>query len=359
VYRTPGASTPKPEFRDLLYRSNGSPEDAGDHRRDYFKNAAAAADAQDATVQQTAAKAGARQQDAPPAQSSPSAGPANRMFSNTQTPSKNQFAGLVINAADVRQTSGTKPDSGNADAIPSGMEYALKFIGGSLVDTGLNTAVALFGGPGKYSYNPNPLRRAWHVDGWLPKIDREAYNRLQDGAEMLAFSFTEATNPKNRIHLAVPAPAWRSGDGPPLSKKEAGRWLKEYHDNVKKTGSGDFQIGIENNLLKSRLINGTHIFDIARPTDDGMMSAKDMFKNMMNFYGPAVKTIQGNWVDGDNLAKINALTQGGTPLKSAVQMTWTGLEAARHGYTEVEINHSIGENRKYTDIQVNYRKPRG
>jgi len=58
-------------------------------------------------------------------------------------------------------------------------------------------------------------------------------------------------------------------------------------------------------------------------------------------------------------AKINALTQGGTPLKSAVQMTWTGLEAARHGYTEVEINHSIGENGKYTDIQVNYRKPRG
>jgi len=40
-------------------------------------------------------------------------------------------------------------------------------------------------------------------------------------------------------------------------------------------------------------------------------------------------------------------------------MTWTGLEAARHGYTEVEINHSIGENGKYTDIQVNYRKPRG
>jgi len=53
VYRTPGASTPKPGLQDLLYRFNGSPEEAGDHRRDYFKNVAAPADGSGHLAQQT------------------------------------------------------------------------------------------------------------------------------------------------------------------------------------------------------------------------------------------------------------------------------------------------------------------
>ncbi|MFC5457672.1 hypothetical protein [Prosthecobacter fluviatilis] len=45
MYRTPGASTPKPGLQDLVHRFNGNPEEAGDHRSDYFHSAAAAADA--------------------------------------------------------------------------------------------------------------------------------------------------------------------------------------------------------------------------------------------------------------------------------------------------------------------------
>ncbi len=348
---TPGFAPPtgKPEFSDLVYRGQPSA----------FRDPAAGvgggrADNPGIAPDLLAAKAGTKPQSSPSLQASPPARPASTTPSPPQTSTQNHASTPVINAVNP----GTKSDSENADETPKGMDYALKFVGGSVADTMLNTAVAVFGGPGKYSYNPNPLRRHWHVDGWLPKIDREAYNRLQDGAEMLVFSFAGAYNPKNRAQLAIPAPSWRSGEGPPLSKEEAGRWLQEYHENVKKTGSGDFQIGVNNNVLKSRLINGTLNFDIARQMDDGTMHGKDMFKSMMDFYGPAVKAIQGNWVhDGDNLAKVNALTQSGTPLKSAVQMTWTGMEAARHGFTEVEINHSIGENGRYTDIQVTYRKP--
>ncbi len=40
VYRTPGASTPKPGLQDLVYRFNGSQEEAKDHRRDYLQNVA-------------------------------------------------------------------------------------------------------------------------------------------------------------------------------------------------------------------------------------------------------------------------------------------------------------------------------
>ena len=53
VYRTPGASTPKPGLNDLLYRYNGSPEEAKDHRRDYIQNVADAADARGRPAQQT------------------------------------------------------------------------------------------------------------------------------------------------------------------------------------------------------------------------------------------------------------------------------------------------------------------
>jgi hypothetical protein len=40
VYRTPGASTPKPSHQDLLYRFNGNPEEAKEHNRGFYQNAA-------------------------------------------------------------------------------------------------------------------------------------------------------------------------------------------------------------------------------------------------------------------------------------------------------------------------------
>ncbi|OYW73039.1 MAG: hypothetical protein B7Z37_23220, partial [Verrucomicrobia bacterium 12-59-8] len=365
VYRTHGSPPPKPEFNDLVYRFNGSPEEAKEHARSLLQNVAAAADTQDTTAQQSAAKAGAQQQGAPPTQSSSPAPPATGMPSQPQTFPQAQFASPVIKAVDARQDSESKSQADKADETPSGTEYAWKFIAGSLVDTALNTAVAVLGGPGKYSYNPNPLRRAWHVDGWLPKIDRESYNRLQDGSELLVFSLAGATNPKNRIHLGIPAPTWRNeNDGSPLDKEAANRWLKEYRSNILRTGSGEYQVGVEvkgkSNLLLSSLDRGTLQFAIARGTSDGTMSGSDMFRSMMKFYGPAVKAIEGNWISGDNLDAMNALTQGGRmSLEQAAKMTWTGRMAAQHGYTEVEINHYTGESGKLANMKVTFRKKPG
>lgn len=95
-----------------------------------------------------------------------------------------------------------------------------------VVDTLLNGAVAMRGGPGRYSYSPSPVRRAWRVDDMLLKVDQDEYNRFQDGVEMLAYSFAEATNPRNRINVGIPAPTWRNRDGTPLSREEAARWLR-------------------------------------------------------------------------------------------------------------------------------------
>jgi hypothetical protein len=264
----------------------------------------------------------------------------------------NDFSGPVIKAVDAPSQS----NSGNAEKIPDEAEYALKFVVGTFIDGPLNTAVAIFGGPGKYSYNPNPVRRAWHVDGILPKIDRKSYNQLQDGAEMLTFALAGAINPKNRVQIAIPAPPWRNGDGSPLSKQEAGRWFNDYRSKIAKTGSGEFELGIKDNKIISKLNNGTLNFEIGRQTSDGMLSGKDMFKSMMKFYGSAIKAIQGNWLYGDNLSKVNELTKGGTPLESAIKMTWTGLLADEHGFSNVEINYCGGEPGKYTDIQVTFRK---
>ncbi len=48
VYRTPGASTPKPGLQDLVSRYNGSPEEAKDHNRGFYQNVA---DTRNATTQ--------------------------------------------------------------------------------------------------------------------------------------------------------------------------------------------------------------------------------------------------------------------------------------------------------------------
>ncbi|MER6353975.1 ricin-type beta-trefoil lectin domain protein [Streptomyces sp. NPDC001634] len=71
------------------------------------------------------------------------------------------------------------------------------------------------------------------------------------------------------------------------------------------------------------------------------LSGKQMFGMVMDHFGDGVKSIEGNWSYGDNLAAFNRLVTGGTPLKTAARGTWTGQRAAEYGFTSVRITRAI------------------
>ncbi|MEU3455089.1 ricin-type beta-trefoil lectin domain protein [Micromonospora sp. NPDC006766] len=67
------------------------------------------------------------------------------------------------------------------------------------------------------------------------------------------------------------------------------------------------------------------------------LSGSQMLDNVMAHFGDRVQSIQGYWVYGDNLAGFNRAARAGQSLESAAAGTWTGRQAARHGFTNTTI----------------------
>jgi hypothetical protein len=62
-----------------------------------------------------------------------------------------------------------------------------------------------------------------------------------------------------------------------------------------------------------------------------------LFKEMIDHFGDTAKGVVGSWTYGDNLAAFNQLTAQGLSLEEAATKTWTGTQAARNGFTKVEV----------------------
>jgi hypothetical protein len=62
-----------------------------------------------------------------------------------------------------------------------------------------------------------------------------------------------------------------------------------------------------------------------------------LFKEMINHFRDTAKGVVGSWTYGDNLAAFNRLTAQGMSLEEAAAQTWTGMQAARNGFTKVEV----------------------
>ena len=62
-----------------------------------------------------------------------------------------------------------------------------------------------------------------------------------------------------------------------------------------------------------------------------------LFKEMIDHFGATAKGVVGSWTYGDNLAAFNRLTAQGLSLEEAAAQTWTGMQAARNGFTKVEV----------------------
>ncbi len=112
-------------------------------------------------------------------------------------------------------------------------------------------------------------------------------------------------------------------------------------------GGDDFSFQIGHRASGSGLAaqldeKGTFTFAIENfPQEGSVLRGKQMFDEALAHFGDRVQAVQGAWVFGDNLARFNHAVDGGASLVAAAKQTWTGQQAARHGFTRVRIDEAI------------------
>jgi RHS repeat-associated protein len=82
----------------------------------------------------------------------------------------------------------------------------------------------------------------------------------------------------------------------------------------------------------------------------------NLFREMMSAFGSAAKVVEGNWLYGSNLAKVNQLTKAGMSLEAAAAQTWTGKRAAELGFKAIRIVSTEGSAGAYTSVVVQYAR---
>ncbi|WP_431952849.1 hypothetical protein [Nocardia lijiangensis] len=104
-------------------------------------------------------------------------------------------------------------------------------------------------------------------------------------------------------------------------------------------------------------ISSTGVLTILMGRNPGSpVSGRQMFDTMMAHFGNRVTIIEGYWVYGDNLKKVNELTAGGVRLRDAVGKAWTAQQAARHGFTEVGNIETVGGPGNYKMISPQFKR---
>ncbi|QFU86365.1 DUF6531 domain-containing protein [Amycolatopsis sp. YIM 10] len=92
--------------------------------------------------------------------------------------------------------------------------------------------------------------------------------------------------------------------------------------------------------------------------DGAPFSGRQLFDAAMQHFGDRVNAIEGNWVYGDNLAAFNRRTgEGGMSPEEAAAQTWTGRQAARHGFTNVGEVNATGEPGNYKPVSARFNRP--
>ncbi len=84
-----------------------------------------------------------------------------------------------------------------------------------------------------------------------------------------------------------------------------------------------------------------------------------LFDLMMEYFEGQVRGVSGEWLSGsDNLAAFQSLVWSEANLQTAAKGTWSGRQALRHGYTEVEILDAATDpfSGEYTKVVVLFTK---
>jgi hypothetical protein len=102
------------------------------------------------------------------------------------------------------------------------------------------------------------------------------------------------------------------------------------------------------------------IFTRSRDGDrSAALRGKEQFSNIVAYFRGQFESIRAYWISEDNLATFNRETIGVDPrdvaaLKAAALKTWTGVQAAAAGYSQVEVGPLEGEPGRYTSVEVTF-----
>lgn len=97
-------------------------------------------------------------------------------------------------------------------------------------------------------------------------------------------------------------------------------------------------------------VRAVNIFGERFPT----FRAREQFDLMMKHFGEErVSGIKGQWEYGTNLEKVNELTENNEmSVEEAALETWTGQQASRWGFDQVEVIEKTGAPGEYEAIEV-------
>ncbi|HAA69909.1 MAG TPA: hypothetical protein DCE55_12280 [Planctomycetaceae bacterium] len=112
------------------------------------------------------------------------------------------------------------------------------------------------------------------------------------------------------------------------------------HSRIKAYGyiyDGDLEIE-----MRMRLRDGTR----------GSLRGVDEFRNIIEAGGSRVNRIKGSWSYGDNLDSFNRSVSNGVSPEDAARNTWTGQQAGRSGFGNVDQIRTQGEPGAYEKVEV-------
>ena len=111
----------------------------------------------------------------------------------------------------------------NQQALAAGGRAAA-YGAASLADGVVNSFVAIFGGPGKGSFNPSPIRRGLGMSPGMT-VDRETYRTMQDATEAVVFTLSGASKNGSPI---MPGRGPASSGQTTNAKNQS--LIKQFHD---------------------------------------------------------------------------------------------------------------------------------
>lgn len=87
-----------------------------------------------------------------------------------------------------------------------------------------------------------------------------------------------------------------------------------------------------------------------------ILSGKDQFQKILNYFEGQFAFISGVWFEGDNIATFNRLTGAGVSVEEAALQTWTGQQAKAAGYTEPKVHRLYGKTGRYIIVEIDFYK---
>ena len=111
------------------------------------------------------------------------------------------------------------------------------------------------------------------------------------------------------------------------------------------------------NGVTAQLQDGTLALNIRA---GGRIRGSALIDKVMAHFGPRVERVSGHWVsqspdaNNKNLGTVNRLTAEGMPLAQAVMQAWTAQQAARHGFTHLNLLLHRGSPGQYRKILVEF-----